>query len=204
MFWFHRSTKLFQSQISSVKSSCSLYQHCERSKGSCCCWRNNATCEYKILLLLLLSLLILLFALIWQTSVTLVKAVQILLWHNLFTIHLLHTELWNWTTGYILSPGFLDTFLLIRLIDLVSKLNVVQIHKTNSHPWNKTVYSKRVWIRYSIELANLVYNNFVWYFCKDFSCTRIFLLQGKSNLILCHYFLDVRFQRSVIRLCWAS
>lgn len=102
-----------------------------------------------------------------------------------------------------LSPGFLATFL-FSIIDLVSKLNVVQIPKTNPNSWNKTVYSKRVWVGYSIELANLVYNNFVWYFCQDFPCTRIYLLQGKSNLILCHYFLDVRFQRSVIRLCWAS
>lgn len=112
MFWFHRSTQLFQSQISSVESSCSLYQHCKGSQGSCCCWRNNATCEYKIQLLLLLSSLILLFALIWQTSVTVVNAVQILLW-QLTTIHLLHIELW--ITVYILSAGFLDTLVLIRI-----------------------------------------------------------------------------------------
>ena len=45
---FHRSTQLLQFKVPSVKPSSAFYEHCEGSQGCCCCWRNNATCKYKI------------------------------------------------------------------------------------------------------------------------------------------------------------
>ena len=58
MFWIHRSTRWFQPEVSSLKPSCPFYQHRERGKSSCRCWRDNATCKNEIHVFIAASLVV--------------------------------------------------------------------------------------------------------------------------------------------------